>query len=201
MKSIIIVWLLVAIIVAAVSSIVPSITAASTLFDFFCNSVRLGIASGPQQNGCLLQGAQQLLQQTTNPLTTAQQQQLQSQFIPITPINPVVPVVPVTTVLTQPIANAGPSQTVSEGAAVTLSGSASAAGSTITTPPGTINQGTIIAYSWSQVSGVPVTLSAATTVSPTFTAPTTSATLVFSLRVTDSLGLTSAPATVIIQVT
>jgi hypothetical protein len=197
MKSIFILWLLVAFIVAGVSSIVPSVTAASSLFDFFCNSVRLGVASGPQQNGCLLQGAQQLLQQTTNPLTTAQQQQLQSQFIP----NPVVPVVPVTTVLTQPIANAGPSQTVSEGVAVTLSGSASAAGSTITTPPGTINQGTIIAYSWSQVRGVPVTLSGATTVSPTFTAPTTTATLVFSLTVTDSLGLTSAPATVIIQVT
>jgi hypothetical protein len=57
-------------------------------------------------------------------------------------------------------------------------------------------------YNWSQTSGPTVTLSGATSGTPTFTAPPTTAgaTLVFSLTVTDTLGSTSAADTVSIGV-
>jgi hypothetical protein len=107
---------------------------------------------------------------------------------------------PITTVNSQPIANAGASQSVARGSLVTLNGVGSTAGSTITTPPGTINQGTITTYNWVQTSGTAVTLTGPTTVTPTFTAPSNSTTLTFSLTVIDSLGLTSSAATTTVTV-
>jgi hypothetical protein len=90
-------------------------------------------------------------------------------------------------------AEAGPDQAVSSGALVTLDGSA-------TTDPA----GLPVTYSWSQVSGTAVTLSAATTKNPTFTAPTVASgqqpsALVFSL-VAGSGKATSAPSQVTITV-
>jgi hypothetical protein len=96
-----------------------------------------------------------------------------------------------------PIANAGISQTVTEGTTVTLDGRAS------NDPDG----GTVVAYSWTQVpsnGGVPVTLIGANTANPTFTAPLlpndNTATLIFNLRVMDSDGgaVSSNPALVYI---
>ena len=95
----------------------------------------------------------------------------------------------------QPIANAGPSQTVPSASIVTLNGTASFA---------TTSGATIVSYSWVQTSGTSVTLNGATTANPTFTAPivnrTTTTTLSFNLVVTDSNGLVSAPSSVTITV-
>jgi hypothetical protein len=91
----------------------------------------------------------------------------------------------------QPIANAGPSQLVTEGSLVTLNGAGSFA---------TTSGATIVSYSWVQVSGVAVSLNGANTVTPTFTAPTVNGTLVFSLTVTDSNGAVSSPSAVTISV-
>ena len=46
-----------------------------------------------------------------------------------------------------------------------------------------------------------VSLTGANTATPTFTAPTVAASLVFSLSVTDSTGAVSSPATVSVTVT
>ncbi|WP_423910530.1 putative Ig domain-containing protein [Candidatus Spongiihabitans sp.] len=93
-----------------------------------------------------------------------------------------------------PTANAGPMQTVAEGAAVTLDGSASS-------DP----EGETLAYAWTQTDGAPqVTLDTADPSRPTFTAPTqlaNNATLVFSLTVTDARDLASGADTVTIAVT
>ncbi len=81
-----------------------------------------------------------------------------------------------------PTANAGADQSVAEGASVTLNGGAST------------DDGGIASYSWSQTSGTAVTLSNSNTATPSFTAPqiaTTSSTLVFTLTVTDTGGLTA----------
>ena len=84
-----------------------------------------------------------------------------------------------------PAAVAGADATVIEGDTVTLDGSAS-----------TDAQGDIASYRWRQVSGPPVILSDPTAASPTFVAPQVEAgapqDLVFSLTVTDSVGLTSS---------
>lgn len=56
-----------------------------------------------------------------------------------------------------PTANAGPAQSVQEGALVTLDGTGSSGGS--------------LTYTWTQVAGPPAPLSGATTVHPTFSAP------------------------------
>jgi hypothetical protein len=90
-----------------------------------------------------------------------------------------------------PIANAGPSQTVSQGSIVTLVGTGSFSP----------NGGTIVSYSWTQTSGTPVSLNGANTATPTFTAPTGTTSLTFSLTVTDSTGAVSSPSTVTVTVT
>src|SRR5581483_3404489 len=82
-----------------------------------------------------------------------------------------------------PVANAGPDQSVTHLATVTLDGTAS-----------TDSDGTIASYAWTQTNGPAVTLSSASASKPTFTAPevtTGSAVLTFQLIVTDNLGLQS----------
>ena len=90
-----------------------------------------------------------------------------------------------------PIADAGPTQTVDEGATVTLNGNASS-------DP----EGNALAYSWTQTTGPNVALNGNTTATPTFTAPQllTDTDLVFGLTVTDSGELTDTD-TVTITVT
>ncbi len=78
-----------------------------------------------------------------------------------------------------PVANAGADQGAMFSSLVQLSGSASA-------DP---NAGDTLTFAWTQLSGTPVTLSAANTATPTFTSPAADATLEFELTVTDSLGL------------
>ena len=95
-----------------------------------------------------------------------------------------------TTVQMSPIANAGPSQTVSPGSQVTLNGAGSVA----------TGGATIVSYSWVQTSGPFVTLNAANPVTPTFTAPSFSTSFTFSLTVTDSNGAISSPSSVTITV-
>lgn len=81
-----------------------------------------------------------------------------------------------------PVANAGADLSVNEQTTVTLAGT------------GTDSDGSIVAYLWAQTSGESVMLSDAATASATFTAPalTQTATLVFSLTVTDNEGATSS---------
>ena len=76
-----------------------------------------------------------------------------------------------------PVANAGPDQTVNEGAGVTLDGSAS------DDPDDSPNP--ILGFSWVQTAGLGVTLSDATSSNPTFTAPQVGSTLTFELTVDD----------------
>lgn len=93
---------------------------------------------------------------------------------------------------TPPVANAGADQIdIAASAPVTLNGTASSDA-----------DGTIASYAWTQTAGDTVTLSSASVVSPTFTAPTTIAnqTLTFSLVVTDDGGAASTPDTVDISV-
>ena len=88
-----------------------------------------------------------------------------------------------------PTANAGPDQTVNEGATVTLNGSNSS-----DTDDG------IASYQWTQTGGTSVTLSSATAVSPTFTAPdvgTGGTSLTFQLTVTDNGGLQSTDSCIV----
>jgi len=89
----------------------------------------------------------------------------------------------------QPVASAGPAQTVNSGAAVTLDGSGSF-------DPNALP----LTYQWTQTAGTSVALSSTTAVQPTFTAPATGGTLTFQLVVSDGQ-YTSAPATVTITVT
>ncbi len=90
-----------------------------------------------------------------------------------------------------PVANAGPDQSVNVLSTVTLDGSGSS------DPDGDIP----FAYNWTQTAGASVTLNNQTTVNPTFTAPIDPGTLKFSLVVTDSFGLNSAPDEVVITTT
>ena len=83
-----------------------------------------------------------------------------------------------------PVANAGPDQSVNESAFVTLNGTGS-------NDP----DGTIATFAWSQTGGPGVTLNGAGTASPSFTAPDLPGnqppqTLTFSLLVTDNEGAT-----------
>jgi hypothetical protein len=90
---------------------------------------------------------------------------------------------------TEPTANAGPDQTVTVGSIVTLQGS------------GTDVDGTIVGYTWRQISGTSVTLSSTSVATPSFTAPATSGVLVFGLKVTDDNAAESLEDTVTITVT
>jgi hypothetical protein len=182
------------------------------LFDLFCGAVRSGVAQGPQQNFCLFQA----LNNAVNNLAQQQQQQCPTgtilQGISCIPINqgqfpnnqPTI--CPINTVLingicqtqtTQlpPIANAGPAQTVPSRSIVTLDGTASFAQ----------NGATVVSYLWNQPPGQSIGLNLANPARPVFTAPsvnsTTTTTVSFSLIVTDSNGLVSAPSSVTITVT
>jgi len=86
-----------------------------------------------------------------------------------------------------PTANAGANQTVNSGVTVTLNGTASS-------DP----DGTVAAYLWTQTLGPIVTITQPTTSMPTFVAPTvaSSATLTFSLTVSDDDLANSVPDTV-----
>ena len=77
-----------------------------------------------------------------------------------------------------PTANAGADQLVLVGATVNLGGS------------GTDTDGTITTTAWTQTGGPAVALSAANTGTPSFTAPSAAAALVFELAVTDNAGAT-----------
>jgi hypothetical protein len=87
-----------------------------------------------------------------------------------------------------PVANAGIDQTVETDASVALDGSASSD-----------NDGTIISYTWTQLSGTAVTLSGSGP-TRTFTAPSSPTILVFSLTVTDDGGAASDPDTITVTV-
>jgi hypothetical protein len=93
---------------------------------------------------------------------------------------------------TLPVANAGSNQTTNTGVTVTLNGTASSDA-----------DGTIASYAWTQTGGTPtVTLTNGTTSQPTFAAPPVlaTATLTFSLVVTDNRGAASTPAIVTVTV-
>jgi hypothetical protein len=85
----------------------------------------------------------------------------------------------VVTVGNYPIADAGEDQSIGTNAVVTLDGSGSS------DPDGNYP----LSYLWKQVSGPVVTLNDTTTVAPAFTAPSAPAVLIFTLTVTNSLGL------------
>ncbi len=87
-----------------------------------------------------------------------------------------------------PVANAGTPQTVNPNVVVTLDGSGS-------NDP----EGDGLTYDWAQSGGLTVTLDSKTAVSPTFTAPSASGMLTFTLTVTDTGGLTDS-ATVVVTV-
>ena len=102
-------------------------------------------------------------------------------------VNPVVVVNP------DPIASAGPNQSVNSSAAATLDGS-------LSYDP----DGQALTYAWTQTAGAAVTLTGANTAHPTFTAPTVPSgspamTLTFSLVVSDAQA-NSVPALVSITV-
>jgi subtilisin family serine protease len=78
-----------------------------------------------------------------------------------------------------PFASAGPDQVVLPSAAVAFDGTASAD-----------FDGTIGSYAWTQIAGTAVTLTGADTATPSFTAPASSGTLTFRLKVTDNDGKT-----------
>ena len=87
-----------------------------------------------------------------------------------------------------PTAQAGSAQTVNKGSTVTLDGSGS-------TDPG----GHALTYAWAQTGGPAATLSSASSPKPTFTAPSVSGALTFSLVVNNGQ-LSSGASTVVITV-
>jgi hypothetical protein len=101
-------------------------------------------------------------------------------------------VVPALAPRTGVVANAGSPRSVSEGSLVTLDGTGSKARSFFLLGSG---GNSISSYSWSQISGTPVTVTDGYTATPTFTAPTVAGRLEFSLTVKDIAGEISTPAT------
>lgn len=95
-----------------------------------------------------------------------------------------------------PVADAGPDQTVPPGDFVVLDGSASTDDDVITCcaePDDLIIRmgGEVRTYRWEQVAGDPVNLEAPDSVSPSFTAPAAPGDRVFDLTVTDDRGGTN----------
>jgi chitodextrinase len=86
----------------------------------------------------------------------------------------------------QPVANAGPDQTVVSGSVVTLDGSAS--------------EGDIDSYSWAQTGGPTVSLSGANSAAATFIAPFVSiaVTLTFQLTVVDETNQADTDSTSVV---
>ncbi|MEW5850042.1 MAG: hypothetical protein AB2A00_14735 [Myxococcota bacterium] len=86
-----------------------------------------------------------------------------------------------------PVVSAGGDQVVPEDVVVTLTGTAS--------DP----DGTIASHTWSQLQGTPVTLDDPSSLTPTFTTPTTTQelTLIFALAATDDEGTTTTDFTVV----
>jgi hypothetical protein len=87
-----------------------------------------------------------------------------------------------------PVANAGPDQSVAEGALVVLDGTGSVSPT-----------GNTLSFAWTQTGGTGVTLAAANTARPTFNAPNQAESLTFQLIVSDVNG-SSGPDTVVITV-
>jgi glucose/arabinose dehydrogenase len=85
----------------------------------------------------------------------------------------------------KPLANAGPDQSVTTGALVTLGGS------------GSDPEGSPISYTWSQTAGPAVTLSSLTVAAPTFTAPASATSLTFQLLTNDGTQNSTADSVVI----
>lgn len=83
-----------------------------------------------------------------------------------------------------PVVDAGNAQTVATGANITLNATASDA------------EGDSLTYAWTQSSGTVVTLSSTSTEDPTFTAPATATSLVFSLSVSDGTDITTDSVTI-----
>jgi hypothetical protein len=156
------------------------------LFQQLCQTGRL--ATGPQCQG-LLQGQQPYTTAGTNGATGTCPTGFLIQNGLCVPTTASTTTGTTSTILSQPIANAGPNQVVSQGSLVTLVGTGSSS-----------NGGTIVSYLWAQTSGKPVSLTGANAATPTFTAPTATTSLTFSLTVTDSTGAISSPATVTIIV-
>jgi hypothetical protein len=175
----------------ALTLVAPTFAQATTpwgLFQQLCPTGRL--ATGPQCQG-LLQGQQPFPTTGTNTGTGSCPTGFVIQNNFCVPTTSTTTGTTSTVTSSQPIANAGPSQTVTQGSLVTLDGTGSTAQ----------NGATIVSYSWVQTSGTPVSLNGANTATPTFTAPTAATTLTFSLTVTDSTGAVSSPGTVTITVT
>jgi hypothetical protein len=88
----------------------------------------------------------------------------------------------------EPLANAGPDQSVNEQSVVSLDALSSS-------DP----DGTIASYSWSQIAGTAVALSDATSATPVFTSQelTLASSLLFELTVTDNMGLAGTDTVVI----
>jgi hypothetical protein len=138
--------------VAISAIIVTALTiplAKADMMSMFCSAVRAGVAAGPQSNSCGLLGSGQLLNQAQQNQQGVNQNPCPQNYVlsgvQCVPINGASnsASTPVTTVLSLPIANAGPAQQVTSSSDVVLNGAASTPGSTVLTPPGTVTQNII----------------------------------------------------------
>jgi hypothetical protein len=206
-------------VIILVATLVPSLANASSLFDFFCAMTRAGAASGPQQNSCLLQQGQQLLNQyqqnqgiNQNLNCPSGTQQVGSQCLVINGLNSAANNAAVlcqtqNSVITPLTVTAStPSQVVSTGSTVTITAVASPSvvstgfgvTSTCSQITGTIPPG---GYSWQQTAGTKINATATNLPTLTFVAPRTATSLVFSVTVTDSNNQQVVSTPVLITVT